>query len=104
MTRAGRLERQRERVRELLRADATRSNRSIAAELGCSHVTVGRVRGQLAGQDVHRDEPDRRAAANHRGSENLIEPAGPGNDRATKHGAYSEARVAPIREHFLEEL
>jgi len=97
----GRLERQRERVRELLRSDAARSNRSIAAELGCSHHTVARVREQMPGRAPQADGP---GSGQHPGSENLMEPAGPGNLRASTHGAYSAARRAPLEEMHRDRL
>jgi hypothetical protein len=94
------LERQRERIVELLRADPERSSRSIAAELGCSHHTVTRLRGQ-PGQTPADDRPGN---GQRPGSANLIPPAGPGNDRAVTHGAYSEARRAPLEDLHRERL
>jgi hypothetical protein len=96
-----RAERQRERIAELLRADPTRSSRSIAAELGCSHHTVARVRGQLPGQAPTTDGPGKPP---HPGSANLMPPAGVGNDRAVRHGSYSQARREPLERMHLERL
>jgi hypothetical protein len=100
MPRKGKLERQRERVRELLRADPSRSNRSIAAEVGCSHHTVGRTRELLPAVLPASDGP---GSGPHPGSGNLIAP-GPGNDRAVTHGAYSEARRRPLEDEHRERL
>lgn len=91
------LERRRERIEALLRAGPSRSNRDIAREVGCSHMTVGRLRADLAGQLSTSNEPDTAANGQHPGSENLIAPAGEGNLRAGKHLAYSETRLAPLR-------
>jgi hypothetical protein len=99
-----RAQRRRERIEQAIRADADRSNRSIAAEIGCSHMTVGRVRAGLAGQLSTSDEPDKLARGQNPGAANLIEPAGLRNDRAVRHGAHSEQLVAPLRERFLLEL
>jgi hypothetical protein len=101
---AGRLERQRARIRELSDADPSRSHRSIAAELGCSHVTVGRVRGQVSGPLTTGDEPPHVVSGQNPGAANLIEPAGPGNDRAVRHGAYSAARRAPLEQEHRSRL
>jgi hypothetical protein len=94
------LERQRERVRELLRADPERSSRSIAAEVGCSHHTVTRQREQ-PGQAPTVDSPGN---GQHPGSANLMAPAERGNDRAVTHGAYSEARRAPLEDLHRDRL
>jgi hypothetical protein len=94
------LERQRERVRELLRADPSRSSRSIAAEVGCSPHTVIRQRAP----HVQAHEPNGTPATARPGAANLIAPAGPGNDRAVTHGAYSEARRRPLEDLHRERL
>jgi hypothetical protein len=98
--RAGKLERQREHIRELIDADPQRSNRSIAAEVGCSPHTVIRQRKR----HVQALDENGTAATAHPGRENLIEPAGPGNDRAVSHGAYSSARRAPLEQEHRERL
>jgi hypothetical protein len=96
----GSLERKRERVRELLRADPSRSSRSIAAEVGCSPHTV--IRQRELHVQVH--DADCTPVAAHPGSANLIEPAGPGNDRAVTHGAYSQARREPLEDLHRDRL
>jgi hypothetical protein len=101
-----RAERRRERIEALIRADPSRSNRSIAQEIGqCSHNTVARVRGGLPGPLTTGDGPAHAVSGqNHPGAENLIEPAGPGNDRSLRHGAYSSARREPLERRHLEAL
>jgi hypothetical protein len=99
----GRLERQRERIRELIEADPKRSSTSIAREISCGVHTVIRAR------ERHVPRHDENGTANgtataHPGSANLIEPAGPGNDRAVRHGAYSSARREPLERRHLEAL
>jgi hypothetical protein len=103
MAGSGVLERRRERVRELLRADASRSNRSIAAEVRCSHMTVGRLRAEMAGQVASSGEPASAAGGQHPGSENL-QPAGAGNERAVTHGGYSELRRRPLEDEHRARL
>jgi hypothetical protein len=90
------LQRQRDRIAELLRADPSRSLRSVAVEVGCSHTTVGRLAGQLASEN----EPANVANGQHPGAANLIAPASTGNLRALKHGVDSERRLAPLRTRF----
>jgi hypothetical protein len=97
------------RGRELLRrkiaaaitADPSRTNHSIAHSLNCSWHTVGSVRDELARAAAE-------AAAEQRGKRsgvvNLIEPAGVGNSRAAKHGAYRPAVLEPIRARKHEQL
>jgi hypothetical protein len=104
MASRGRLERQRARIRELSDADPSRSHRSIAAEIGCSHVTVGRVRGQVSGPLTTGDGPANVVSGQNPGAANLIAPAEAGNDRATKHGAYSSARRQPLEDQHREAL
>jgi hypothetical protein len=95
-----RLERQRERIRELIVADPSRSSRSIALEVSCSTHTVIRQR------ELHVQDPAviRTTATAHPGGENLMPPAGPGNSRAVTHGSHSEMVVAPVRERHLDTL
>jgi hypothetical protein len=99
MASSGTRERRRVRIVEMLRAAPDRSSRSIAGEVGCSPHTVIRLR-KLHVQ-VH--DPERTPAAAHPGSENL-QPAGPGNLRASTHGAYSEARRAPLEDLHRDRL
>jgi len=49
-------------------------------------------------------EPNGTPTTAHAGSANLMAPAGPGNDRAVTHGAYSAARRAPLEQHHRERL
>jgi hypothetical protein len=94
------LERQRERIVALVGADPERSSRSIAAEVGCGVNTVIRARER----HVPRDAENGTTRAAHAGSENLLPPAAPGNDRAVRHGAYSQARRAPLEVQHRERL
>jgi hypothetical protein len=94
------MERQRERIVALLRADPSRSLRSVAREVGCGTSTVSRTRERY----VSRDVVDGTAKARHPGSANLIEPAGPGNQRAITHGAYSAARREPLEQQHRHRL
>jgi hypothetical protein len=87
------LERQRELIRELLRADPNRSMRSIAREIGCGTSTVIRTRERYVSQDIYDGTP----GTGHPGAENL-RPAGPGNLRASTHGAYSALRREPLED------
>ena len=73
MARRGKLERQRERIVDLLRADPSRSLRSIAKEVGCGTSTVSRTRDRYVTQDAD----DGTARTRRPGSENLIAPADP---------------------------
>ena len=98
--RAGKLERQRQRIRVLLDTDPERSATSIAKEIGCGVHTVERVRERHLPQQGVNGTP----AMAHPGSANLLPPAEPGNARATKHGAYSEARRAPLEQQHRERL
>jgi hypothetical protein len=106
--RRGGLERQRERIRDLIAADPSRSSRSIAVEVGCSPHTVIRQRERVQPHDDDGTADGVRACSGngrpHPGSENLVPPAGPGNERATRHGAWSEQRVAPVRERHAAAL
>lgn len=93
------LERQRERIVELIEADPSRSARSIAMEVGCSTHTVIRqrdLRVQSHGENGTGEDVQSCSRPN-AGRLNLVSPAGPGNDRATKHGVDSEIRLAPLR-------
>ena len=97
MARSSRAERRRQQIEAFIRADPSRSNRSIAGEIGgCSHNTVGRVRADLPGLGTDVDGPDGPVSGQHPGSENLMAPAGPGNLRASTHGAYSQKRREPL--------
>jgi len=95
----GGLERQRQRIADVLRAEPQRSNRSIAAEIGCSHITVARVRGLLPGGDC---PPESGQATPHPGHQ--VEPAEPGNVRALKHGCRSDRLLAPRAGELAAEL
>jgi hypothetical protein len=100
-----RAERRREHIEALIRADPSRSNRSIAQEIGqCSHNTVARVRGGLPGPLTTGDGPANVVRGQNPGAANLIEPAGPGNARAATHGAYSAARREPLEQQHREAL
>jgi hypothetical protein len=101
MATAIKLERQRQRIRDLIDDDPSRSNRSIAMEVGCSTHTVIRTRYRHV--SLHTAVSTTNGTA-HPGSENLLPPADAGNDRAMKHGAHSERQVAPRRARILEEL
>jgi hypothetical protein len=85
--RASRLTRRRRKVAELLAEG--RSDRSIAQELGVDHKTIGRDRRAL-------EAVGRQARA--------LPPAPPGNQRALKHGANSELKLAPLRERFATQV
>jgi hypothetical protein len=100
-----RAERRRDRIEALIRADPSRSNRSVAQEIGqCSHNTVSRVRAGLPGLLPGEDGPAHVVGGQNPGAANLIEPAGPGNDRSLRHGAYSSARREPLERRHLEAL
>lgn len=90
----------RQRIEAALHADPAQSNRSIGVELKVSHTTVSRIRNELL---VAGHLADGYAPVNGH-HPNLIEPAGPGNARAVKHGAFSEQHVAPLRQARLAEL
>jgi hypothetical protein len=93
------LERQRQRIRDALLASPNRSDRSIAAEIGCSHCTVARIRGLLADAD-HLPEGGQADRPPHPGAQ--VAPPPLGNARARTHGARSEDVLAPRREqHFV---
>lgn len=102
MRRGRTIARQRELIAEALERDPSRSNYAIARELGCSHHTVDRHRalGQLPAANGRAGS----ARAGNAGHENLMPPAGPGNDRAVTHGSHSEMVVAPVRERHLDTL
>jgi hypothetical protein len=102
--RAGKLERQRARIEALILADPNRSARSIATEVGCSPNTVLRLRNLHVQVNDDRCTVNGTGGAAHPGSENLLPPAGPGNDRAATHGAYSAARRAPLEDEHRERL
>lgn len=104
MASAGKLKRQRERIRALVDAEPSRSSRSIALEVGCGVNTVIRARNGMVRETVEGGTGNGKVAAAHPGGENLVEPAGPGNSRAVSHGAWSEGLVAPRRERLLGEL
>lgn len=96
-----RQERQRERILELLEADPSRSSRNIAKAVGCSPHTVIRLRRehmQVHGADCT-PEPVQSEASVH-----SLQPPPLGNDRALKHGAESEQRLAPLRVALEESL
>jgi hypothetical protein len=95
--------RQRQLIAELIVADPSRSNYAVGRELGCSHHTVARQREAL-GQLPAANGRAGSARAGNAGHENLMPPAGPGNDRAVTHGSHSEIVVAPVRERHLETL
>jgi hypothetical protein len=102
--RSGKLARQRQRIEALFVADPDRSARSIAAEVGCSPNTVLRLRNlhvQVNGADC---TVNGTAGTAHPGSTNLLPPAGPGNDRALQHGAYSAARREPLEAQHRDRL
>jgi hypothetical protein len=101
---AGKLERQRQRIRELIEADPSRSATSIAVEIGCSTHTV--VRQRKLHMQMHTADctVNGTAGTAHAGSSNLLPPAEHGNGRAVSHGAHSEVRIAPRRARILDEL
>lgn len=101
--RPGTLEAQRRRIAILIEADPTRSNFSISREVKCSHHTVARVREREQMPEPLPATNGQPQTAN-AGHANLIAPAEAGNDRARRHGAYSEVLVAPLRAQFLEQL
>jgi len=86
------------RIDAALKADPERTNQSVATECGCSWHTVQARRAELA------REAAEQSVATRGGVANLIEPAGVGNDRAAKHGAYREAVLEPVRARKHEQL
>lgn len=83
-------------VTDMLTADATRSNRSIARACGCSHELVRIVRGELeqAGNLTPRSAPN--PATRQNGNVNLIRTDGQSSGNL-QHGAYSTLRLASLR-------
>lgn len=97
----GGLERQRQRIREALLAEPMRSNRSVAVEVGCHHITVGRVREELAGLVAAGEYPPEKAPP-HPGHQVTAPEAN--NLRALKHGCRSDRLLAPRAEELAAEL
>jgi hypothetical protein len=94
-------------VERLLLEDHLRSDRSIARACGGTHSLVGTVRAALVASGRIERRPDRPVVdaqgESGRNANLRRQPAGePGP--ALKHGAYSEATLAEIRERHLEEL
>jgi hypothetical protein len=104
MTAAGKLERQRQRIRQLIEADPVRSATSIANEIGCSTHTVIRQRELHMQMHTADCTVNGTARAAHAGSANLMPPAERGNGRALSHGGYSAARRAPLEDEHRERL
>jgi hypothetical protein len=97
-----RAERKRQKIAAALAVDPSRSNRSIAAEVKVSHMTVGRVRVNMAGQLSTPDTPAG-GPNGHVGMANLVKPPD-GNALAEVHGAYREARRQPLEALHRERL
>jgi hypothetical protein len=89
------------RIAAAIEADPSATNHAIARGLSCSWHTVATRRNELARAAAASSE---QSVATRAGVANLIEPAGIGNDRATKHGAYREAVLEPIRARKHEQL
>jgi hypothetical protein len=101
-TKASRLERQRQKIRELVDVDPTRSSTSIARELRCGVNTVIRTRERYVPPSAANGTANGKATA-HPGMANLSPPP-LGNDRAVQHGAYSAARRAPLEAQHRDRL
>jgi hypothetical protein len=87
----------------MLAEDRTRSDRSIARAVGVSHTHIAEVRRVLESAGTLPPRPCRPELATQPGG-NLQRQTPDGELLAEKHGAYSERRVAPLRERYLGEL
>jgi hypothetical protein len=90
-------------VEAMLVEDHTRSDRSIARASGASHTHVADVRAELVSAGRVAARPCRATTAV-QADGNLTRQAAGEPSPATAHGAYSEAKVRPLRERYLAEL
>jgi hypothetical protein len=90
-------------VEAMLVEDHTRSDRSIARASGASHTHVADCRKQLVAAGRIAERPCRPASAVQADGNLTRQAAGEPSPRLA-HGAWSEARVAPLREGYLAEL
>lgn len=87
-------------VERLLVEDHERSNRSIARASTASHTLVGQIRVELEGAGKIAARSASVNVATQDGHGNLVRQAAGVPSPATRHGAYSEASLAPLRDRF----
>jgi hypothetical protein len=90
-------------VEAMLVEDHMRSDRSIGRGSGASHTLVANIRRELVVAGRLAERPCRPAAAV-QADGNLTRQTAGEPSPATAHGAYSEAKLAPLRERYLAEL
>lgn len=89
----------REQLATVLLAEPGLSNREVARRVGSDHKTAGVVRAEL---ERTGEIPARTRRRQGHGGELWVSEAR--NGKALRHGAYSEPKVAPLRERHLTAL